>query len=206
MAVHDAMYRWPSPFFLVRRIINQRTVILLLFPPCVFRTSTFSLSFRCRISYPRFSPAAKHFHLPASQRTRGKKGPLLPLPPLIDPLRFFSESPLLTLSVRSRRSSRKTGWGERRTLPFPSPLPFRLRSLARTLSNVPPPPPPLERERERIRERGQRRGRPPFVEKGSDEDAPSLQCWPLLFRSRLFLLLPPPPLISVSSPFLWAQA
>ncbi len=149
MAVHDAMYRWPSPFFLVRRIINQRTVILLLFPPCVFRTSTFSLSFRCRISYPRFSPAAKHFHLPASQRTRGKKGPLLPLPPLIDPLRFFSESPLLTLSVRSRRSSRKTGWGERRTLPFPSPLPFRLRSLARTLSNVPPPPPPLERERER---------------------------------------------------------
>ncbi len=124
------------------------------FPPCVFRTSTFSLSFRCRISYPRFPPAAKHFHLPASQRTRGKKGPLLPLPPLRSTSFFFPSPPSsLSPSDQGGAPARLDG-GRGGRSPFPLLSSFGFGpSLARFPTFRRRRRPSRERERENKRER-----------------------------------------------------
>ncbi len=101
-----------------------------------------------------FSPPPRNTltSLPHNAREE-KKAHYFPLPPLRS-TSFFSEPPLLTLSVRSRRSSRKTGWGRGGRSPFPLLSPFGFGpSLARFPTFHRRRRPSRERERENKRGR-----------------------------------------------------
>ncbi len=183
------MHRWPSPFFLVRRIINQRTVSLLLFP----RTSSaLALSLYpsgAESSTPVFPSAAKHFHIPALQHTRGKKGPLLPLP-LLRCTSFFPSPPSsLSPSDQGGAPARLDGGEEDAPLSLSSPLSAsvpRSHAFQRSAAAAAP----RERERERIRERGQRRGAATFCGEGIGRGRSFLAM--LAFSISVPPLFPPP--------------